>query len=101
MNNYQQQANSNFRRGNTGIGMGLSKAMGGPAAGYRQEQVPNSHLVNQYSEDQDDDFEDEDFGDVDEHQENDAKHFKKTDARDDFNHVENKMMQARNFNPPS
>lgn len=51
--------------------------------------------------DHDDDFEDEDFGDVDEHQENDVAHYKNTEARDDLNHIEGKMMQARNFNAPS
>ena len=51
--------------------------------------------------DHDDYFEDEDFGDVDEHQENDANHYKNTEARDDLNHIESKMMQARNFNNPS
>ena len=49
-------------------------------------------MVNQYGEDHDDDFEDEDFGDVDEHQDQDANLFKNTDAKEDFNQIENKML---------
>lgn len=100
MNNFHQGGvNPNQRTGATGIGMGVGRAMrGGANYGGMPRQGP---AYNQYAADPDDDFEDDDFGDVDEHQENDANHYKNTEARDDFNPVENKMLQARNFNQPS
>lgn len=103
MNQQYQQTNSNFGRygGTTGIGKGVGAAMGGYGNGQHQKIAAQQFAA------EDDDFEDDDFGDVDEHQDHDLNQYKQQAAdggvsgRDDFNQVENKLMQHRNLNPPS
>ena len=80
----------NYQRGPTGIGMGVNR-IGGQNYGHGPNKSPRFNN-NQYDMDHDDDYEDDDFGDVDEHQENDINHHKNTEARDELNMIESKMM---------
>lgn len=63
-----------------------------PATQYRQAAEQDPRYNDQNNQNYYDDSEDDDFGDVDEHQATDANLYKNTEARDELNLIENKMM---------